>query len=77
MGKDKDIEKFVIEQVRLKRTELKISQASLAHMMDISEGFIGNVENPNYPEKYNLHHLNEIAKILKCSPRDFLPEKPL
>ena len=28
-------------------------------------------------EKFNISHLNEIAKILKCSPKDFLPEDPL
>jgi transcriptional regulator with XRE-family HTH domain len=77
MGKEADIEKFVIEEVKRRRIEMKISQASLARMLDFSEGFIGNVENPNYPEKYNLRHLNELAKVLNCSPRDFMPEKPL
>jgi hypothetical protein len=24
-----------------------------------------------------LNHINEIAKFLGCSPRDFLPEQPL
>ncbi len=77
MGKEANIEKFVIDKVRQRRTELNISQASLAQMMEVSEGFIGNVESSNYPEKYNLRHLNELAKILKCSPKDFMPEKPL
>lgn len=77
MGKEAEIEKYVINKVRERRVELKMSQAALAQLMDMSEGFIGNVENPNYPEKYNLKHLNELAKILKCSPRDFMPEKPL
>lgn len=77
MGKEADIEKFVIDRVRQRRIDLKISQASLAQQLEVSEGFIGNVENPNYPEKYNLRHLNELAKILKCSPKDFMPEKPL
>ena len=77
MGKEAGIEKYVIEKVKQRRLELKISQAALAQLLDVSEGFIGNVENPNYPEKYNLRHLNELAKILKCSPKDFIPEKPL
>jgi transcriptional regulator with XRE-family HTH domain len=77
MGKEAGIEKYVIEKVKQRRLELKISQAALAQLLDVSEGFIGNVENPNYPEKYNLRHLNELAKILKCSPKDFMPEKPL
>lgn len=77
MGKHADIEKYVIEKVRQRRMELKISQAALAQLLEVSEGFIGNVENPNYPEKYNIRHLNELAKILKCSPKDFFPDKPL
>ena len=77
MGKEAEIEKFVINKVRERRASLRISQAALAQLLDVSEGFIGNVENPNYPEKYNLKHLNELAKILKCSPKDFMPDEPL
>jgi len=77
MGKEAEIEKYVIDRVRERRQALKISQAALAQLMDVSEGFIGNVENPNYPEKYNLKHLNDLARILKCSPKDFMPNEPL
>jgi hypothetical protein len=49
----------------------------LAYLLDVSIGFIGNIENPEYRAKYNLNHLNELAKILECSPKDFLPEKSL
>lgn len=77
MGKEAEIEKYVIDQVRDKRIKSKLSQAALAQLMEVSEGFIGNVENPNYPEKYNLRHLNELAKIFKCSPKDFMPDRPL
>lgn len=77
MGKEAEIEKYVIERVRQRRAELKMSQAALAQLLEVSEGFIGNVENPNYPEKYNLRHINELAKILDCSPKDFMPDKPL
>lgn len=70
------IEKYVIEAVKRKRLENKISQAELARLLDVSEGFIGNIENQAYRDKYNLRHLNELAKIFKCSPKDFLPLKP-
>ena len=43
----------------------------------VSKSFIGQVESPKYNIKYNPHHINEIAKYLGCSPRDFLPENPL
>jgi transcriptional regulator with XRE-family HTH domain len=72
-----DIENYVIDSVRSKRISKGISQKELAYSMEVSIGFIGNVENPKYRAKYNLTHLNELAKILECSPKDFLPEKPL
>jgi transcriptional regulator with XRE-family HTH domain len=71
------IEQYVINAVRKKRIEKGISQKELAYMLDVSIGFIGNIENPEYRAKYNLNHLNELAKILDCSPKDFLPENSL
>ncbi len=71
------IEQYIIDKVRERRLKLNISQAELAHQLDVSEGFIGNVESPNYRAKYNINHLNAIAKIFKCSPRDFWPKEPI
>ena len=71
------IEQYVIDAVRLKRKEKKISQRELAYRLDISVSFIGEVESGRTRAKYNLNHLNEIAKILDCSPKDFLPDKGL
>jgi transcriptional regulator with XRE-family HTH domain len=71
------IEQYIIDKIREKRIKLKISQAELARLLDVSEGFIGNVESPNYRAKYNINHLNAIAKAFKCSPREFLPKEPL
>jgi len=53
------------------------SQADLAADLDVSYGFIGQVENPKFRTKYNINHLNKLALVFKCSPREFLPEKPL
>ncbi len=71
------IEQYVINAVRKRRIEKGISQKELAYMLDVSIGFIGNIENPEYRAKYNLNHINELAKILDCSPKDFFPEKSL
>lgn len=49
----------------------------LAFGIGKSRGFIGQVESVKCATKYSLTDLNEIAKYLGCSPRDFLPEKPL
>ena len=71
------IEDYVINAVKEKRIKKGISQAALAHLLNVSEGFIGNVESTNYRAKYNLNHLNALANIFECSPKDFLPKGPL
>lgn len=71
------IEQYVIDRVKEKRMEQHISQVALADNINVSKGFIGNVEVPTNDYKYNINHLNEIAKVLKCSIKDFFPDKPL
>jgi len=71
------IEQYVINSVKDKRIEEGLSQRELAYQIDMSLGFIGDVENPKRRAKYNLNHLNEIAKLFKCSIKDFLPQEPL
>jgi transcriptional regulator with XRE-family HTH domain len=71
------IDQFTINKVREKRIEKNISQADLAFELGISVGFIGKVESSKYPAHYNIKHLNDLARILNCSPQDFLPNKPL
>lgn len=71
------IEQYIIDQVKEKRIEKGYSQKELAYMLDVSVGFIGDVENPKYRAKYNINHINELAKIFGCSPKDFLPDSPL
>ncbi|MFT3910288.1 MAG: helix-turn-helix transcriptional regulator [Ferruginibacter sp.] len=71
------IDQYVIDTVKEMRLKKGMSQKDLAFEMDLSIGFIGDVENPNYRAKYNLNHINQLAKIFSCSPQDFLPKKPL
>ncbi|HEY1018624.1 MAG TPA: helix-turn-helix transcriptional regulator [Sediminibacterium sp.] len=58
------------------RLEQGMSQADLAFKLGVSYGFIGQVESKKFPSKYNIDHLDKLAFIFKCSPKDFLPEKP-
>lgn len=71
------IDKYVIKKVRERREELGISQYKLSLEMDLSNSFVGNIESEKKISKWNLSHINELAKILKVSPQYFLPEKPL
>lgn len=69
------IDRYVIDRVKEKRIEKSLSQADLAFELGMSVGFIGKIESSKYSSHYNLKHLNELARILKCSPQDFLPKK--
>lgn len=43
----------------------------------MSDSFISQVEDPSKRAKYNINHLNKIAEIFNCSPKDFWPDKAL
>ncbi|MCW3120974.1 MAG: transcriptional regulator [Flavipsychrobacter sp.] len=71
------IDKYVIGKVKEKRLEKGFSQSQLAFEMDLPTSFIGMIESGKYEKKYNVSHLNEIARIFECSLYDLLPAKPL
>lgn len=73
-GKQANIDQYVIDRVKEKREKKHWTQADLADALGMSIGFIGNVESPKYRAKYNLTHINKLAIIFECSPRDFLPK---
>ena len=66
---------YVIEKVKEIRIKQGFTQEALSFALNKTRNFI-NVREAG-PKKYNVEHLNQIAKILKCSARDFLPEKPI
>ncbi|RZJ36551.1 MAG: XRE family transcriptional regulator [Flavobacterium sp.] len=72
-----DIERYVISKVREIREEKGITQEQLSLSLGKNITFISQVEAPSKKAKYNIIHLNEIAKVLNCSPKDFLPLKAL
>ncbi|SOD12381.1 helix-turn-helix domain-containing protein [Pedobacter xixiisoli] len=71
------IDDYVIAKVKELRLKKGFSQIYIANELNVSVGFIGMVESSKYTNHYNLKHLNKLAIVLGCSPRDFLPEKPL
>ncbi|HMI79005.1 MAG TPA: helix-turn-helix transcriptional regulator, partial [Ferruginibacter sp.] len=66
---------YVINKIKEIRIDKGFSQEDIASALNTSRGFIGQIESPNHAAKYNLNHLNILAKELQCSPKDFLPEK--
>lgn len=74
------IDQYIIDQVRDIRKRKRVSQEKLAYELGFeSKAYIGAIEssNPARDETYNIFHLNKIAKILECSPKDFWPQNPL
>lgn len=74
------IDQYIIDTIRTMRKKRKISQEALAYALGFeSKAYIGAIEsrNPARDESYNTDHLNEIARILNCSPKDFMPQNPL
>ena len=70
------IDWYIISKVKEMRAG-KFEQDDIAIHLNVSSGFIGQIESPNFRAKYNTSHLNELAKLFKCSPKDFMPERPL
>lgn len=66
-----------MEKVKEKRLEFKMTQFELSLALGKNESFVGQIENDRKRIKYNINHINALAKIFKCSPRDFLPEDPI
>lgn len=74
-GKSK-FDQAVIDLVKAKREAESLSQDKLAEFLDVTRGYIGQVESPLERAKYNLNQLNRLAYEMKCSPRDFIPADP-
>lgn len=70
-----EIEQYVIDRVKDIRVSKGVSQAKLAHLIDLSVGFVGNVENPKHVAKWNINHLNRISTELDVPFKDFFPER--
>ena len=69
------VDLYAIKMVKKTREERKYSQESLSFALEFDGSFISQFENGK--ATYNVEHLNNIAKILKCSPRIFLPEEAI
>ena len=57
------IEQYVIDTVRRMRLEKNISQKELSYALNLSIGFIGDIETSKSRAKYNLSHINKLAEI--------------
>ncbi len=68
---------YIITKAREMRIQRNLTQEYVAVHLGKSSGFVGSVESPKTKSKYNIEHINALAKIFKCSMKDFFPDKPL
>jgi len=72
-----EIERFIIKKVKEIREKKGLSQVDLSLAIGKGTTFISDIEAPSKKAKYNVIHLNIIAKALGCSSKDFWPDKPI
>jgi transcriptional regulator with XRE-family HTH domain len=77
MAKKSKFELAIIDKVRELRIQRNFTQDDIAAILNISRGFVGQIESPNSESKYSLNHLNKLALEMGCSPQDFIPERPI
>lgn len=68
------IDNFIVEKVKEIRESKGLTQEEVDIKLGFSSGsgFVGHAENDGR-QKYNIYHLNELAKIFDCDIADFLP----
>ncbi|EID71676.1 helix-turn-helix domain-containing protein [Imtechella halotolerans] len=71
------IEVEIVKLIKERRNKMKRSQTDIAEILSVTRGYIGQIEMDSSPSMYSFDHLNELAKYLDCSLKDFMPKKPL
>jgi transcriptional regulator with XRE-family HTH domain len=77
MSKKSRFELAIVERVKQMRLERNLTQDDIAMYLNISRGFVGQIESPNHQSKYSLDQLNKLAIEMDCSPHDLIPDKPI
>ncbi|MAP80978.1 MAG: hypothetical protein CL526_07800 [Aequorivita sp.] len=60
-----EIDFHIKENIRYSRIKAGLDQVELAQKIGVSEGYIGNIENPKNPAKANTRLIARIALALK------------
>ena len=77
MGMKSNFELAIVENVKKIRNLHKKSQPYIAMILDVSDGYIGQIESSKSSSMYSYDQLNKIALEFNCSPKDFFPEEPI
>ena len=75
--KKTEIELFIIKKVRELREARNVGQKNLSLELKLSISYVGQAEDIYNDVKYNLNHLNEIARYFNVPFSYFFPETHL
>lgn len=73
----RELDIIVMEKVKKIREEKNIGPKQLSLGAGYYGELVSHVENLERKEKYNLYHLNDFAKFMNCSVKDFLSDHPI
>lgn len=63
--KKSDYQLEIIFKIKKEREARGLGQKNIADILGISEGHIGNIESPKFPQKYTLRQLDLLCKYFK------------
>jgi transcriptional regulator with XRE-family HTH domain len=72
-----NFELAIVDLVRQKRRENKLTQENIATCLNVTPGYIGQIESLTEPSMYTHDQLNMLAQEMDCSPKDFYPENAI
>lgn len=73
-----ELDEIIISKVKKIREEKGFTDMqALSKQAGYYPSLVANAENPERRDKYNIYHLNGLAKAMKCSIKDFLPDNPV
>ena len=68
------IHQYAIDKAKELRHREGLTLHQFAAILGKSASFIGNVENPSSPARYNLIHIRDLSVHFNISPRYFIME---
>ena len=71
------IELKIVDLVKTRRNKLGRTQSDIAKLFGVTRGYIGQIEMQSSSSMYSFDQLNELAKYLDCSMKDFVPKNPV
>ncbi|MFT4204106.1 MAG: helix-turn-helix transcriptional regulator [Chitinophagaceae bacterium] len=67
----------VVAIIKSLRDAHGLTQDDIAAVLNVSRGYIGQIESPNYPSTYSLNDINLLSLEFECAPGDLLPKSAI